>query len=133
MLQSRHPHVGALRYNRLRIITRGADRVAKLVRDRIPDLIRASGRTPRVRTLSADEYRAALDAKLDEEVAELRAADTPDAVMAEAADIVEVLASLVALHGASVEDILAAAAHKRSERGGFDGRVWLELEDRERL
>ena len=64
--------------------------MAKLVRDRIPELIRASGRTPVIRTLSDDGYRAALNAKLDEEVAELRAAHTRDAALAEAADIVEV-------------------------------------------
>lgn len=55
--------------------------MAQLVRDRIPELIRASGRTPVIRTLSDDEYWAALDAKLDEEVAELRAADTRDAAL----------------------------------------------------
>lgn len=55
--------------------------MAKLVRDRIPELIRASGRTPVIRTLSDDEYWAALDAKLDEEVVELRAADTRDAAL----------------------------------------------------
>lgn len=99
--------------------------MAKLVRDRIPDLIRALGRTPVIRTLPDGEYWAALDAKLDEEVAELRAADTPDATVEEAADVIEVLAALAARHGKSLEDILAAAARKRAERGGFERRVWL--------
>ena len=101
--------------------------MAKLVRDRIPDLIRASGRMPVIRTLCDGEYWAALDAKLDEEVAELRAADSPDAVVEEAADIVEVLAALVARHGMSLEDILAAAARKRAERGGFAMRIELDI------
>ncbi|WP_233272154.1 nucleoside triphosphate pyrophosphohydrolase [Mycolicibacterium smegmatis] len=68
--------------------------MAKLVRDRIPELIRASGRTPVIRTLSDDEYWAALNAKLDEEVAELRAADTRDAALEEAADVIEARALL---------------------------------------
>jgi predicted house-cleaning noncanonical NTP pyrophosphatase (MazG superfamily) len=99
--------------------------VGELVRDRIPELIRASGRTPRIRILSDDEYWAALGAKLDEEVAELHAAADPEAALEEAADIVEVLAAMVARQGASLEDILAVAADKRAERGGFDQRVWL--------
>lgn len=41
----------------------GTDSVAKLVRDRIPDLIRASGRMPVIRTLCDGEYWAALDVK----------------------------------------------------------------------
>ncbi len=100
--------------------------MAKLVRDRIPDIIRASGRTPVTRRLSDADYRAALDAKLGEEVAELRAAGGADAVLEEAADVLEVLAAMVALHGRTVDDIVAAAARKRAERGGFAQRVWLE-------
>jgi hypothetical protein len=50
--------------------------MGKLVRDKIPDMIRASGRTPHVRTLSTAEYRTALLDKLCEEVAELSAAAT---------------------------------------------------------
>ena len=44
----------------------------KLVRDRIPEIIRCSGRTCVTEVLSPDEYLRMLDAKLDEELAEYR-------------------------------------------------------------
>lgn len=99
--------------------------MGKLVRDKIPDLIRASGRTPHVTTLAADAYRAALYDKLDEEVNELIAARTTDAVIEEAADLVEVLTAIAADRGATLDSILDAAQRKRAERGGFGMRLWL--------
>ena len=45
----------------------------KLVRDRIPAIIAASGRTAHTRLLTEEEYIAALHRKLDEEAAELLA------------------------------------------------------------
>ena len=42
----------------------------KLVRDRIPEIIEASGKTCKTEILSDDEYLKMIDAKLDEELAE---------------------------------------------------------------
>ena len=42
----------------------------KLVRDQIPDMIRAQGETPVIRILDTDEYLQHLETKLDEEVGE---------------------------------------------------------------
>jgi predicted house-cleaning noncanonical NTP pyrophosphatase (MazG superfamily) len=69
---------------------------------------------------------AALHDKLDEEAAELRSANSADKVMEEAADVLEVLIGLAALHGRTLDDILRVASNKRSDRGGFDERLWLE-------
>ena len=38
----------------------------KLVRDQIPDMIRAQGETPVIRILDTDEYLQHLETKLDE-------------------------------------------------------------------
>ena len=46
----------------------------KLVRDRIPEIIRSTGRTPEVRALEGDELLDALLSKLEEETRELRTA-----------------------------------------------------------
>ncbi len=100
--------------------------MAKLVRDNIPALIRVSGRTPIVRQLEDDEFAAALLDKLDEETAELRSAATAEAVLEEAADVLEVLAAIVERHGYGLSDIIAAADEKRLSRGGFATRCWLE-------
>ena len=57
--------------------------MGKLVRDKIPDIIRASGRTPQVTTLTAGAYRRALHDKLREEVDELIATTATDALIEE--------------------------------------------------
>lgn len=100
--------------------------MGKLVGDKIPDLIRASGRLPRVKALSAGPYREAIIDKLREEAAELAAEQTSEAVLAEAADVLEVLAAIAADHGATLDTIVGIARRKRMERGGFDMRLWLD-------
>jgi predicted house-cleaning noncanonical NTP pyrophosphatase (MazG superfamily) len=75
--------------------------------------------------LTPDAYRAALRDKLREEVTELIAARTADAVIEEAADVVEVLTAIVAENGATLDSIIDVARRKRAERGGFDMRLSL--------
>ena len=60
--------------------------MGKLVRDRIPEIIRADGREPEVRVLSATDYLAALNEKLLEEAHELKGAE-PESRLEEAADV----------------------------------------------
>jgi predicted house-cleaning noncanonical NTP pyrophosphatase (MazG superfamily) len=105
--------------------------VGKLVRDKIPDIIRRSGRTPHVTKLDQQAYRSALGAKLLEEVAELDAAQTRDEIVDEAADVLEVLIALAATHDVTLDTIVEAARKKRADRGGFDMRLWLERADPE--
>jgi predicted house-cleaning noncanonical NTP pyrophosphatase (MazG superfamily) len=112
-----------------RILARGRDFVGKLVRDGIPSIIRGVGRVADVRALDTEDFRAALGDKLVEEVAELRAAGDADAVVEEAADVLEVLLAIVAEHGATLDSIVDIARRKRVERGGFAMRVWLENAD----
>src|SRR5947208_1625072 len=100
--------------------------MGKLVRDKIPEIIRASGRTADVRQLDRDAYLAALHDKLGEGAAELRGANSADKVVEEAADVLEVLIGLAALHGRTLNDMLRVASNKRSSRGGFVQRLWLE-------
>jgi predicted house-cleaning noncanonical NTP pyrophosphatase (MazG superfamily) len=69
-----------------------------------------------------------LRAKLVEEAEEAQAA--PDGQLrSELADVLEVLHALAAAHSMSWEDVVAEAAHKRGERGGFDQRIFLEYVD----
>lgn len=103
--------------------------MGKLVRDKIPDLIRASGRTPQVSTLSPSVYRKALMDKLQEEASELQAAQTREAVVEEAADVLEALAAIAAEHGVTLDTIGEVARRKREKRGGFAMRLWLESVD----
>jgi predicted house-cleaning noncanonical NTP pyrophosphatase (MazG superfamily) len=99
--------------------------MGKLVRDRIPEIIGASGGNAVVRVLAQHEYVDALLAKAVEEASELAEAPS-DQRLEEAADVLEVLLAIVALDNRKLDDLVAAAASKRAKRGGFDERLWLE-------
>ncbi|KUI17404.1 hypothetical protein AU191_08840 [Mycolicibacterium acapulense] len=96
----------------------------KLVRDRIPEIIEASGRTARVRMLQGDELFNALLAKLHEESDELRTAPIDDRVE-ELADILEVVYALAAYVGVDNASLRRVADAKRKQRGGFTRGLWL--------
>ncbi|MGW5263942.1 nucleoside triphosphate pyrophosphohydrolase [Microbispora sp. NPDC004025] len=98
--------------------------MGKLVRDKIPDIIRRDGREPVVTVLDEVAFREALLAKLLEESAELSEAP-PAQVPEEIADVLEVLQALARVHGQDWRDIERLADAKRAERGGFHDRVYL--------
>lgn len=94
----------------------------KVVRDRIPELIRSSGGVPRTRRLTPEEFAAALGRKLVEEAREFAAAPSPE----ELADVLEVVHALMAATGLSVEEVQRVRQAKAEERGAFDERLLLE-------
>lgn len=96
--------------------------MGKLVRDKIPQIIIADGRTPIVRTLSDEEYLSELDRKLNEEVAEYQA----DKSLEEMADVLEVLLAICEAHGHSVDELIEVRDKKREKRGGFRDKVYWE-------
>jgi predicted house-cleaning noncanonical NTP pyrophosphatase (MazG superfamily) len=101
--------------------------MGKLVRDRIPGLISAGGGKPNVRVLDEQGFDAALMDKLLEEATELRDADVSDR-LEEAADVYEVLLSILDAQGLTAQDLVAAAHDKRQRRGGFSRRLWLGMD-----
>ncbi|MDL4813935.1 nucleoside triphosphate pyrophosphohydrolase [Actinomadura opuntiae] len=101
----------------------GGGRAEKLVRDRIPDLLRDAGERPEARVAEPGEYASLLRAKLYEEAGEYAASGDP----AELADVLEVVHALAALHGMTPADLEARRAAKYAERGGFSGRIVLRL------
>jgi predicted house-cleaning noncanonical NTP pyrophosphatase (MazG superfamily) len=97
----------------------------KLVRDRIPQVIEASGGIPQWLILERNLWRPALNEKLKEEVAEYLGAVSEDSRLEELADVLEVVRGLLAETGLSLGDLLSVADAKRTERGGFEQGVWL--------
>lgn len=77
----------------------------KLVRDRIPEIIRQSGRECGVETMDEEEFRQALRAKLVEEAQEAAAAIDADLVT-ELADLCEVMDALMVASGIDRETVL---------------------------
>ena len=94
----------------------------KLVRDKIPEIIEADGKECKTRILSNDEYIAALEAKLNEEVAEYQA----DKNLEEMVDVLEVLQAICTARGYSLDELEAMRAKKADERGGFKEKIFLE-------
>ena len=94
----------------------------KLVRDRIPEIIKADGKNPITRILPKDEYLQELDTKLNEEVAEYQA----DKSIEEMADVLEVLFAICEARGYSIEQLMKVKQDKQNKRGGFKDRVFWE-------
>ena len=94
----------------------------KLVRDKIPEIIRADGKTPITRILSDEEYLQELDRKLNEEVAEYQA----DKSIEEMADVLEVLFAICEARGHSIEELMEVKQAKQDKRGGFKDRIYWE-------
>ncbi|MBR5232554.1 MAG: nucleoside triphosphate pyrophosphohydrolase [Clostridia bacterium] len=97
----------------------------KLVRDFIPAIIARSGRTARTRTLNEEEYLRCLEDKLQEETKEYLSAPC----MEEIADILEVIEAICAARNYDMPQLLSIKSKKRSERGGFADRIYLESVD----
>ena len=105
----------------------------KLVRDKIPAIIRAEGREPVIRVITGEKLTEALNAKFLEEYDEFLAASQPNDRFAELADLLEVVISMAAHLGMSEADLLALCYKKRAARGGFAEGFFFEgcLEEKE--
>ena len=94
--------------------------MGKLVRDKIPEIIKNDGKTPIVEFLSEEEFLKELDDKLNEEVAEYQT----DKSIEEMADVLEVLFAICEARGYSVEELMQVKESKREKRGGFKDRIY---------
>src|SRR5947207_8977976 len=79
------------------------------------------------RRLDDIEYDEHIRIKIVEEVEEIVAAKTQDALKAEIADVYEGLDALMKLHSITKEDVHGIQMRKCIECGGFDGRVFVEV------
>jgi len=95
----------------------------KLIRDRVPDIIKRQGRHCTVRQPeSEEELRLLLKAKMLEELDELW--ESPSAE--EAADIMEVLRTTCKYFNINWRQVMTARMEKNERRGGFEQRLILE-------
>ena len=94
----------------------------KLVRDLIPEVIRAKGKECEIEVAAKKEKGDLLEAKLIEEVNEY----IEDKNLEELADIMEVLFGLANNLGYSEVDLLNKREEKLKERGGFKEGIVLK-------
>ena len=94
----------------------------KLVRDRIPEIIEASGKTCVTEILSEETYLRMVDAKLDEELAEYHS----DQTIEELADLLEVIYAAAMARGYTLEQLEVVRAEKAAKRGAFAKKILLK-------
>lgn len=94
----------------------------KLVRDKIPEVIRANGQIPVTHIATDDEFVTALGDKLAEEVEEFRQSGRPE----EIADILEVVDAICQSKGIDPVEIRRLKDNKKIERGGFLKKIILD-------
>lgn len=94
----------------------------KLVRDKIPEIIRASGKECDTMILSDAEYLKMIDAKLDEELEEYH----KDQNLEELGDLVEVIYAAVKARGYEIEDLEKCRVEKAEKRGAFEKKIFLK-------
>ncbi|MCR5109264.1 MAG: nucleoside triphosphate pyrophosphohydrolase [Lachnospiraceae bacterium] len=94
----------------------------KLVRDKIPEIIQADGKTCFTEILSEEDYLKRVDLKLDEELAEYH----KDQNIEELADLLEVVYAAAKARGYSLEELEMIRASKAAKRGAFEKRIFLK-------
>jgi len=101
----------------------------KLVRDKIPKIIKANGGKCEFHVATKEEFAAMLTQKLLEEVQEL--IENPCAE--EIADVLEVVEAIARLKGISLDDIKTWKLEKKVTKGGFTKGIVLDKATEEKL
>lgn len=94
----------------------------KLVRDRIPEMIEADGKSCVYETLNDEDYLRLLDEKLNEELAEYQESKS----LEELADLLEVIQAVVKARGWTLEELERVRADKAAKRGSFEKKILLK-------
>lgn len=93
----------------------------KLVRDKIPEIIKQTGGIPKTRIAGPDEYWQKLKEKLQEETNEFLQTEN----MEELADILEVVEAIGIFRSFSSDELVRTKTEKAKQRGGFSKRIIL--------
>lgn len=97
----------------------------KLVRDKIPEIIKNNGEEPIIEILNDIEYKKELEKKLYEEYLEVIESDK-ESRLEELADMLEIIKALAALENKELQDIIEIADKKNEKRGSFNNKIYLK-------
>ncbi len=96
----------------------------KLIRDKIPEHIKASGNEYKIRILDKTDFEKELKKKLLEESREV--IDAPKkSLLNELADVLEVTKSIASHYKISFNEVEEFQIEKRKRRGGFKKKLFL--------
>lgn len=94
----------------------------RLVRDKIPEIIEASGKKCKIQVHNDDAYLEMLDEKLDEELKEYQESHEAE----ELADIIEFIYAFAQARGVSKEQLEEIRKEKAEKRGSFEKKILLK-------
>ena len=97
-------------------------RYNKLVRDKIPKIIKENNQLPKTHTANQKEYEQKLKDKLREEVEEF----LEDSNEEELADILEVIYAICDLYEFDISEIDKIRKNKADKRGAFKQKIILD-------
>ncbi|MGY1460729.1 nucleoside triphosphate pyrophosphohydrolase [Bacillus toyonensis] len=97
----------------------------KLIRNKIPKIIKTKGKTPITRILPEDEYIKELCKKNGEELTEYIEAKTKPDKLEELSDLLELINALAEHEGTTLEEINNLRKKKAKERSIFQNRTFL--------
>ena len=96
----------------------------KLIRDKIPEIIKSKGGEYKIRTLQKREFEKELRKKLLEESKEIL--ETPKKeLINELSDVLEIIKSIASHYKIDFKEVEKYQIKKRKERGGFIKRIFL--------
>ncbi len=101
----------------------------KLIRDRIPEIIKSNKGKYETKVLNDNEFETELKKKLLEEVKELISAKSGEELN-ELADVLEIVKSLASHYKISFNELQKYQLEKRRKRGGFKKKLFLIWSDR---
>lgn len=96
----------------------------KLIRDRIPEAIKATGDKGKIRVLGEKEYEKELKKKLVEESKEATKASKKE-ILNELADVLELTKSIASHYKIPFSKVEKFQEEKRKKRGGFKKKLFL--------
>ena len=93
----------------------------KAIRDKIPEIIKESGKNCNVKKLTDSEFLTQLEKKLVEELSEYQESKNVE----ELADILEVIYRISELKGITSDELDCIKNEKAKKRGKFDDNLFL--------
>ncbi len=94
----------------------------KLVRDKIPEIMKSEGQNPIVHIADDKEYWKKLKEKIKEEVEEFIESENIE----EMADVFEVITAINSVKKWNIEEIIKIQKRKRDKKGGFKDKIILD-------
>lgn len=97
----------------------------KLIRDLVPEHIRAKGSECEVRQMGQEEFERELLRKAEEEASALPGLSSAEEIAKELADLLEVIDEVKKAKGITDEALAEARAEAMRKKGGFEKRLFL--------